>query len=422
MGLYEFQLPDVGEGMHECEVVKVHVHEGDKVEEFDTVAEVQTDKAVVEISSPVTGVVKEMRMVEGEMAIVGDVIIVFEVEGEGQKAAPKDENEQAEKAEPPVEPSAAKQEQQTAQEKEEMEQPSEAETRTAQQVLAMPSIRKYAREQGVDLTQVKGSGKNGRILREDVDRFKQGGAAEQKKAPATYLEGTEERIPLRGIRRTIAKRMVESKHTSPHVTIMDEFDVTALVAARKEGKPVAAERGIKLTYLPYIIKAVTTALKEFPMLNASIDEENEEIIVKHFYHIGMATATEHGLLVPVLKHADQKNIFELAEEITDKATRARDLKLTADEMKGGTFTISNIGGFGSQFFTPVINQPEVAILGVGTIKEKPVAYQGEVVIRPQMFMSLTIDHRLIDGDVGALFLSRLKQLVESPNLLMMEMK
>lgn len=418
MGLYEFQLPDVGEGMHECEVVKVHVQEGDKVEEFDTVAEVQTDKAVVEISSPVTGVVKEMRMVEGEMAIVGDVIVVFEVEGEGQKAATKDADEHEEK----VKPSADKQEQQSVQQTE-VEKTAEAETRSGQQVLAMPSVRKYAREQGVDLTQVTGSGKNGRILREDVDHFKQGGAVEEKKAPAvTYQEGTEERIPLRGIRRTIAKRMVESKHTSPHVTIMDEFDVTALVAARKEGKPVAAERGIKLTYLPYIIKAVTTALKEFPVLNASIDEENEEIIIKHFYHIGMATATEHGLLVPVLKHADQKNVFELAEEISEKATRARDLKLTADEMKDGTFTISNIGGFGSQFFTPVINQPEVAILGVGTIKEKPVAYQGEVVIRPQMYMSLTIDHRLIDGDVGARFLSRLKQLVESPNLLMMEMK
>lgn len=419
MGLYEFQLPDVGEGMHECEVVKVHVQEGDKVEEFDTVAEVQTDKAVVEISSPVTGVVKEVRMVEGEMAIVGDIIVVFEVEGEGQKAATKDDDEVEEKAEPSVAESGKQQEQSAqAEENEEVD----AEPRSGQQVLAMPSVRKYAREQGVDLTQVKGSGKYGRILREDVDRFKEGGA-EPKKAPvATYLEGGEERIPLRGIRRTIAKRMVESKQISPHVTIMDEFDVTALVAARKEGKPVAAERGIKLTYLPFIIKAVTTALKEFPTLNASIDEENEEIVIKHSYHIGMATATEHGLLVPVLKHADQKSIYELAEEIDDKATRARDMKLSADEMKGGTFTISNIGGFGSQFFTPVINQPEVAILGVGTIKEKPVAYQGEVVIRPQMYMSLTIDHRLIDGDVGARFLSRLKQLVESPNLLMMEMK
>lgn len=419
MGLYEFQLPDVGEGMHECEIVKVHVQEGDKVEEFDTVAEVQTDKAVVEIASPVTGVVKEMRMVEGEMAIVGDVIIVFEVEGEGQKAAAKGEDDTEEKTEQPAAKKEEKEEEPSAQ----PQKDTETESHNGQQVLAMPSVRKYAREQGVDLTQVKGSGKHGRILREDVDNFKKGGAQQKKAAPAAvYQQGTEERMPLRGIRRTIAKRMVESKHTSPHVTFMDEFDVTQLVALRKEGKPVAAERGIKLTYLPFVIKAVTTALKEFPMLNASIDEENEEIVIKHFYHIGMATATEHGLLVPVLEHADQKTIYELAEEISDKATRARDMKLSPEELKGSTFTISNIGGFGSQFFTPVINQPEVAILGVGTIKEKPVAYQGEVVIRPQMFMSLTIDHRLIDGDVGARFLNRLKQLVESPNLLMMEMK
>lgn len=427
---YEFKLPDVGEGIHEGEIVKLLVKEGDSVQEFDAFAEVQTDKAVVEIPAPVTGRVKEIRVKEGEIALVGSVIATFDVDGE--EAVPV--------AEPTETPK-------------EIQAQSGPEPRTATpstspekkgNISAMPSVRKLARELGVDLSLVTGTGKHGRILAEDVKAFKAGkGTAKvveeapvrenvpevekQVSAPTftkTPIEttGTEERIPLRGIRRTIAKRMVESKHTAPHVTLMDEIDATELVALRKWGKTIAEERNIKLTYLPFIIKAVIAALREFPTLNASIDDEKEEIVLKNYYHIGMAAATEQGLLVPVLKDADRKSIFELAEEITDKAIRSREMKLNLDEMKGSTFTISNIGGYGSQYFTPIINYPEVAILGVGTIQEKPVVYQGEIVIRPQLFLSLSFDHRLVDGDVAARFMARVKQLIESPNLLMMEMR
>lgn len=422
---YEFKLPDVGEGIHEGEIVKLYVKEGDTIQEFDTFAEVQTDKAVVEIPSPVTGKVKELKVKEGEIALVHSTIAIIEVDGEEAAVeAPQEEKPAAE-------------------EKKETAPAPEAKTQTAAEpaakrghVLAMPSVRKLARELGVDISKVQGSGKNGRILAEDVKKFVEGGqeTAVEEKAERTETKaaetvqtavesvGKEERIPLRGIRRTIAKRMVESKHTAPHVTLMDEVDATELIALRKWGKTVAEERNIKLTYMPFIIKAVIAALRQFPTLNASIDDEKEEIVIKHYYHIGMAAATDNGLLVPVIKDADRKSIFELADEIGDLATRARNMKLEPNEMKGSTFTISNIGGFGGQFFTPVINHPEVAILGVGTIKEKPVVHNGEIAIRPQMFVSLSFDHRLIDGDVAARFLSRVKQLLESPNLLMMEMR
>ncbi|SFJ47056.1 dihydrolipoamide acetyltransferase family protein [Thermoflavimicrobium dichotomicum] len=429
MAAFEFKLPDVGEGIHEGEVVKLHVKEGDRIEEFDTFAEIQTDKAVVEIPAPVTGTVKELRVKEGEIAIVGSVIAVFEVEGAAPAAEASEAKEegQPEKVEAKTEVSAPAPA---------ASAPTSADKR--RNVLAMPSVRKLARELGVDITQVTGTGKNGRITAEDVQAFARGeqqvnaqAVAAEEKAPAketaiqrTPIEtvGTEERIPLRGIRRTISKRMVESKHTAPHVTLMDEIDASELIALRKWGKELAAERNIKLTYLPFIIKAVIAALREFPTLNASIDDEKEEIIIKHYYHIGLAAATDNGLMVPVIKDADRKSIFDLADEITDKANRARDMKLDPSELKGSTFTITNIGSFGGMFFTPIINYPEVAILGVGTIKEKPVAINGEVVIRPLMFVSLSFDHRLIDGDVAARFLSRVKQLLENPKLLMMEMR
>lgn len=429
MAAYQFKLPDVGEGIHEGEIVKLFVKPGDKIEEFAPFAEIQTDKAVVEIPSPVTGTVKEVKVEEGEIAIVDSVIAVIDAEGEiADQEEDQAATEEPAKAEEPVKeetPAAAKEENKPAGDKK-------------QKVLALPSTRKLARELGVDIHQVTATGDNGRITAEDVRKFAEGAEAKSAEAEEVKLltektpstapaaapveTGSEERLPLRGIRRTIAKRMVESKHTAAHVTIMDEADATELVAIRNWAKPVAAERNTKLTYLPFIMKAVIAALRQFPTLNASIDDEKQEIVLKNYYHIGMATATDNGLMVPVLRDADRKSIFDLADEITDKATRGREMKLEASELKGSTFTISNIGGYGSQHFTPIINHPEVAILGVGTIKEKPVVYKGEIVARPQLFLSLTVDHRLVDGDVAARFLSQVKRLIESPNLLMMEMR
>jgi pyruvate dehydrogenase E2 component (dihydrolipoamide acetyltransferase) len=427
MAAYQFKLPDVGEGIHEGEIVKLFVKAGDKIEEFSPFAEIQTDKAVVEIPSPVTGTVKEVKVEEGEVAIVHSVIAVIDAEGE---VSDQEEDQAASEEPAKAEKPAAKEDSKPAESKPTSEK--------KQKVLAMPSTRKLARELGVDILQVTATGENGRITADDVRKFAEGGEAKAAEAdevklltekttststaPAPVETGKEERLPLRGIRRTIAKRMVESKHTAAHVTIMDEADATELVSIRKWAKPVALERDTKLTYLPFIMKAVIAALRQFPTLNASIDDEKQEIVLKNYYHIGMATATDNGLMVPVLRDADRKSIFDLADEITDKATRGRDMKLEASELKGSTFTISNIGGYGSQHFTPIINHPEVAILGVGTIKEKPVVYEGEIVARPQLYLSLTVDHRLVDGDVAARFLSQVKRLIESPNLLMMEMR
>lgn len=433
MALYQFQLPDVGEGIHEGEIVKLFVKPGDKIEEFAPFAEVQTDKAVVEIPSPVTGTVKELKVEEGQIAIVHSVIAVIDAEGE----VPAGEGVAQE--EPVAEPAAPAPATPAAQTTTAVE-----EVASHKKVKAMPSVRKLARDMGVDLTRVVGTGKNGRILAKDVKAFASGAPvalatedvvlptevaqtlAPQPVTPATpkaplESHGVEERMPLRGIRRTIAKRMVESKHTAPHVTIMDEVDVTELIELRKWAKDEAEKANVKLTYLPFIMKAVVSALKDFPMMNASIDDATEEIVVKKYYHIGMAAATDNGLMVPVLRDADRKSIFQLAQEVTDKAGRAREMKLAPDELKGSTFTISSLGNLGGQNFTPIINHPEVAILGVGAIQEKPVVVNGEIVIRSMMYMSVSFDHRLIDGDLAARFISKLKKLLSSPKLLMMEM-
>lgn len=313
-------------------------------------------------------------------------------------------------------------------------------------VLATPSVRKYAREKGVQLANVPGTGKLGRITREDVDRFIAGGAAapaqtEAAAAPAVEAPQAtgvsqaaaaptvhysaqagelEERVPLKGIRKAIAKAMVKSAYTAPHVTIFDEVDVTELVAMRKEAKPLAEERGVKLTYLPMIVKAVVAGLKKFPELNASIDDEKQEVIYKKYYNIGIATSTDDGLLVPVVKAADSKSIFQIASEISELAKKARDRKASADELKGSTFSITNIGSAGGMFFTPIINYPEVAILGVGRISEKPIVKNGEVVVGQMLHLSLSFDHRLVDGEPAQRFVNYVKQLLENPTLLVME--
>lgn len=417
---FEFKLPDVGEGIHEGEIVKFYVKEGDTINEDDVLAEVQTDKAVVEIPAPVTGTVKKLNAEEGEVVEVGSVLAVFDT-GEDDDTAQEDVQDTV-----TPEPEA----------KQEARVP--APSVSGKQVLAMPSVRKKARERGIDLSQVTGTGPRGRITFEDLDRFQAGGAKadaqpeetkeasmtkEEKAAPAAVFtpQGKEERIPLRGMRRTIAKRMAQSKFTAPHVTIMDEVDATELIEMRQWAKAMAEQRGIKLTYMPFVMKALVAALREFPTLNASIDDEKEEIVLKKYYHMGIATATEEGLVVPVLKDVDRKSIFQLADEMRELVTRTRERKATVEELKGSTFTITNIGSFGGQFFTPIINYPEVAIFGMGKMADRPVAVDGEVVIKPIMNISLSIDHRLIDGDVAARFVNRVKELLENPKLLMMEM-
>ncbi|WP_453997241.1 dihydrolipoamide acetyltransferase family protein [Bacillus nitroreducens] len=426
---FEFKLPDIGEGIHEGEIVKWFVKPGDEVNEDDVLCEVQNDKAVVEIPSPVKGKVLDILVEEGTVAVVGDTLIKFDAPGYEDIQFKGEESDDAPKAEEP---------------KQEAEQPAAtapaAEVDENRRVIAMPSVRKYAREKGIDIKKVAGSGDNGRIMKSDIDAFVSGGAPAAQEttaaeAPETATQETaktaakqpipagqypETREKMSGIRKAIAKAMVNSKHTAPHVTLMDEVDVTELVAHRKKFKAVAAEKGIKLTYLPYVVKALTSALREFPALNTSLDDATDEIVHKHYYNIGIAADTDRGLLVPVVKDADRKSIFTISNEINELAGKARDGKLAPDEMKGASCTISNIGSAGGQWFTPVINHPEVAILGIGRIAEKPVVKNGEIVVAPVLAISLSFDHRMIDGATAQNALNQIKRLLNDPQLLLME--
>jgi Pyruvate/2-oxoglutarate dehydrogenase complex, dihydrolipoamide acyltransferase (E2) component, and related enzymes len=430
---FEYKFPELGEGLHEGEIVKVHIKVGDKVTDDDIIMEVQNDKAVVEVPSPVNGTVTEVRMKDGQVCRVGEVVAIIDAEGElPEQDTPATEAPAAAAPAPaaaPAAPAAAPVAAPAA--------PAEAPKATGGQVLATPSVRKFAREQGVDLTTVTGTGKNGRITREDVTSG--GSAAPAAAAPATEAAAPaaaeapaakpaaavdayrpEERVPFKGIRKAIANAMVKSVYTAPHVTIMDEVDVTELVALRSKYKPYAEKKGSKLTYLPFIVKALVAACRQFPIMNATLDEASQEIVYKKYYNIGIATDTDNGLIVPVIEDADRKNIFMVADKIRDLAAKGREGKLTAAELKGSTISISNIGSAGGMFFTPVINFPEVAILGTGRISEKPVVRNGEIVAAPVMALSLSFDHRLIDGATAQNFMNYIKQLLGQPELFIME--
>lgn len=434
---FQFRLPDIGEGIHEGEIVKWFVKPGDKVNEDDVLCEVQNDKAVVEIPSPVAGTVEEVLVSEGTVATVGQVLITFDAPGYEDLKFKGDEAEDVPK-EDASKPAA------TAEQDNAVPVPA-AEANTAAQdpnrrVISMPSVRKYAREKGVDITLVSGSGKNGRVLKDDIDAFATGGtptASSAAQAPETTTQQSEASKPaaaaaipagqypetrekMSGIRKAIAKAMVNSKHTAPHVTLMDEVDVTKLVTSRKKYKEVAAAKGIKLTFLPYVVKALTSALREYPALNTSLDDATNEIIHKHYYNIGIAADTDKGLLVPVVKDADRKSIFTISQEINELGAKAREGKLAPDEMKGASCTISNIGSAGGQWFTPVINHPEVAILGIGRIAEKPIVRDGEIVAAPVLAVSLSFDHRMIDGATAQNALNHIKRLLNDPELMLME--
>jgi pyruvate dehydrogenase E2 component (dihydrolipoamide acetyltransferase) len=419
---FEFKLPDIGEGIHEGEIVSWMVKEGDTVKEDDVLCEVQNDKAVVEIPSPVEGTVKKIYVQEGEVAVVGDTLISFDAEG----------YESAESEEPAVEETVKEEAPKANVSESAVQQTTEVDD--TKRVIAMPSVRKYARENNVNIKLVTGSGNHGRITKEDIDSFLTGGqpvaetteakAVAEDKAPAKapVLEGNfpETREKMSPIRKAIAKAMVNSKSKAPHVTLMDEVDVTALVAHRKKFKQTALDQGIKLTYLPYVVKALVSALKQYPILNASIDDATEEIVQKHYYNIGIAADTDKGLLVPVVKNADRKSIFAISQEINELADKARSGKLAPDEMKGASSTISNIGSAGGQWFTPVINYPEAAILGIGRIAEKPIVRDGEIVIAPVLAISLSFDHRIVDGATAQHALNQIKRLLNDPQLIMME--
>ena len=441
---FQFKMPDIGEGIAEGEIVKIDIKVGDTIQEDDILFEVQNDKSVEEIPSPVSGKVLEVRVQEGTVARVGDIIVVID---DGSGPAPAAAPEAAPAAvEAPVAPAAAPTPAAPAAPAQATGVP--AASNPDKLVLAMPSVRQYAREKGVDITLVVPTGKGGRVNREDIDNF--GGApvasaapaveAAVASAPAAQVEAPaapaakaepakpfvgsaerEERVKLTPMRKAISKAMVNSKHTAPHVTLHDQVEVSKLWDHRKKFKDVAAAQGTKLTFLPYVVKALAVAMKKYPVLNASIDDATQEIVYKNYINIGIATDTDLGLFVPNIKDANTKSMFGIADEINALAAKAHEGKLTAADMGHGTITISNIGSVGGGWFTPVINYPEVAILGVGTIVREPVINENdEIVIGRNMKLSLSFDHRIVDGATAQKAMNELKRLLADPELLLME--
>src|SRR5699024_2879157 len=345
-----FKLPDIGEGIHEGEIVKWFIQEGKEVNEDDVLCEVQNDKAVVEIPSPVDGTVDKIHVKEGTVATVGQTLVTIDAEGY------EDEEEEVEETASESGSEETKEQAQTVSEADTSVKEEHDSNEDKRQVIAMPSVRKYARENDVAIQNVTGTGKNGRILKEDINAYLSGdqtvtetgqdSGVEQEATPTTSIpEGQlpETREKMTAMRRTIANAMVNSKTRASHVTLLDEIDVTELVAHRKKFKEIALEQDIKLTYLPYVVKAIVSTLKKYPIINASIDDETDEIVYKHYYNIGIAADTDKGLLVPVVKNADKKSIFDISQEINALAEKARDGILTSNEMKDASSTITNIG-------------------------------------------------------------------------------
>jgi len=457
----EFKLPDIGEGIAEGEITRWHVQEGQTVKENDPFVEVMTDKATVEITAPASGKIAAIKFAAGATAPVGAVIAVIETSGGSGAALQKAQAATASAgsatdrpAAPAPRPAVAASGSASASAS--AAAPARAAAPMAdggnggvavaaasgERVLAAPAVRRRARELGIDLRQVAGSGPAGRVSGNDLDQFVQSRgagrsaapAAAQRSAPATPAApafarpvapapvaggATEERLPLRGIRKRIAERMHKSKATAAHFTYVDELDATNLVELREALKPSAAEKGVKLTYMPFIIQATIAALKKFPMLNATLDDEKQEIVVKNYWHVGFACDTDQGLVVPVIKDADRRTLLNLGAAVQDLTARARESKLSLDEVSGSTFTITNAGNIGGLFATPVINWPEVAILGVHKIADRAVVKNGAIVIRKTMYLSVSIDHRVVDGATGARFMNEVLQLLEDPRRLLL---
>lgn len=401
---YEFKLPDIGEGVVEGEIISWRVKPGDEVEEDDPMVEVMTDKATVEIPSPVKGRILECIGDEGDVVEVGATLVVIEP-SEKRKASGKRKKEEA-----PKEKDRASGRQK--------EKPAPAEKEAAdERVLATPAVRRLARERKIEMEQVEGTGPGGRITREDLDRFAAKGPP-QAEAPSERPEKEVETIPYRGLRKKIGDRLSQAKHHAPHYTYVEEVDMTALVELRRQYLKRRSDG--RLTYLPFILKALVAGLKKFPLLNATLDEEAGQILVKRYYNIGVATATEEGLIVPVVKGADRKGIVELSEEIHGMAEAARQGKTRLEDLKDGTFTVTSLGALGGLMATPIINYPEVAILGIHRIQEKPVVRHGTIATRHIMNLSLSLDHRVVDGAVAAQFMHEIIPLLESPALLWVE--
>ena len=408
---FDFKLPDLGEGITEVELRRWLVAAGETVREHQPLLEVETDKAVVEVPSPREGVVERLHRQEGQTVLVGEVLLsIAEGKPEPQQQSPQPSQSQQSTRRPAsvgIVGSLPEAE----------EEPAAAAIVAAPsvppaavEVLATPMVRRLARERGIDLATIMGSGPRGCIRPEDLETV----------AAAPKGAGEEERVPLRGLRRTIARNVTASQRTTAFVTSMEEVDITEIYEMRTREQGEVESRGTHLTFLPFFIKAVQHALKEHPLLNASIDDDAQELVLKRYYHFGLAVDTAEGLMVPVIRDVDKKSIIELAQTVQELGRKARERSIALEELKGSSFTITNYGHFGGTFATPIINWPDVAIMGFGRIVERPWVYRGEITIRKILPLSLTFDHRATDGADAARFLGKVLRYLEDPALLFLD--
>jgi pyruvate dehydrogenase E2 component (dihydrolipoamide acetyltransferase) len=454
MAKFEFKLPDIGEGVAEGEIVNWLVQAGDDVAENQEMVEVMTDKATVTIGAPKAGKVSELRFKVGDTVPVGQVLIVLETGGGADAAAPAPAAPAAAApavaaapAAPAPAAAAPKSEGPVASAVGDIRETlpgmstSGGVARSAEyyadRPLAAPATRKLARELGVDLRRVEPSGSAGRVTKEDVEKVANGApvaaaeaavpavesAAAKAPAPAPppVRQAADERQPIRGLRKRIFENMARSKRTAAHFNYIDEVDVAAITALKDRAKPYAEKAGVKLTFLPFLVKAVVAALKRHPRLNSNIDEAAMELVLRKTYDIGIATSTEAGLMVPVVRGCDRLSILEIAKEIDRVARAARDGKSQKEDLGGSSFTITSLGKLGGLFAPPIINYPEVGIMGVHAIKKKPVVRGDQIVIGEVMNLSFSFDHRIIDGDVGANFAQEIISYLQEPDRLVVEM-
>jgi pyruvate dehydrogenase E2 component (dihydrolipoamide acetyltransferase) len=425
---YSVKLPELGEGVSEGELIKWLVKVGDTIKPDQGLAEIMTDKATVEVPSPKGGVITELKFKAGDVVKVDSPLATIQISG-SSTSMPSEKIKEAPVAPLVKAPAAA------------VSSSSSSASNAAKifppvmdsKVLATPSTRRLARELQVDINTLSGTGLAGRVTREDVMKTTE---SVETKSPtekttlslpkpgySSTRANEEERVPLKGIRKKIAENLQMAKHIIPHFTLMDEADVTELVNWRESLKEVAEKAGTKITYLPFVMKALIATIREFPMFNASIDDEKQEIIYKKYFNLGFAADTPNGLVVPVIKNADQKSLLELSKEILELSKKARDGKLKPDEMKGATITITNIGSVGGTYATPIINHPEVAILGMYKIQDR-LYLDSTGAVKNQKIMNYTItaDHRLIDGAVAARFLKSFLARIQKPSILMLDMQ
>jgi pyruvate dehydrogenase E2 component (dihydrolipoamide acetyltransferase) len=424
---YTFNFPDLGEGLEEGTILEWYVNEGDRVNVGDSIVQMETDKVVADIPSPKNGTITACYGTVGDVIHVGAPLVKIEPEGGVSEQQVTEKQPVTVPISEPEEGAAVVGTMELAGNDGILAASDEGSSATgdiggdSRKVLATPVARALAKEMGVDIRDVRGSDPSGRVKKEDILNFRYKAEAENGKTEAALPPaGDETYLPLTQIRKTIARNMMHSKHNAAHMSVFEEVEITGLMQVIANYKKIFADKGVKLTYLPFIVKAVAQALKHHPQLNSQIDSENNRMIVRNRYHIAIAVDAPDGLVVPVIRDADRLSVFQTAKQIGELASKARERKLTMDDMKGGSFSITSFGSIGGIYATPVINYPQAGILGIGRILKTPIVREDEIVIGNMMPLSLTVDHRIVDGGETTRFLKRVMEYLADPVSLIME--